>query len=256
MVEKLYLIGIGPGDLKYLTLEAVEIIRKLKLFLIPVKVGKKEALTLKRKEILLQIKAKEDFRLLEIYFPERKKTGIYEEEVKKWREKKAEILKKVLEKETEKEVGFLVWGDPSLYDGHLEIFKEVQKELGFSLEVIPGISAFQILSAKHQVSLTEVAGTLIFTTPRGLKKLGQIEHRIVVFLDNYETYKNFISQNLKIYWGAYLGTSEEVLLSGNLKEILPKILELRRNLRKEKGFIMETYFLSPTSNLKVLSHEE
>lgn len=256
MVKKLYLIGMGPGDIKYLTLEAVETIRKLKLFLIPVKIGKKAALTLKRKEILLQIKANEDFRVLEIYFPERKKTGIYEEEVKRWREKKAQILKEVLEREMEREAGFLVWGDPSLYDGHLEIFKELQKELGFSLEVVPGISAFQILSAKHQISLTEIAGTLIFTTPRGLKKLGQIEHRVIVFLDNYETYKNFASQNLEIYWGAYLGTPEEVLLSGELKEVLSQIVELRRKLRKDKGFIMETYLLSPILNSGALSYEE
>ncbi len=249
MIEKIYLIGMGPGDVKYLTLEAVEVIRKLKLFLIPVKAGKKEALTLKRKEIIAQIKPEKDYRLLEIPFPERKRTGSYKKEVKKWRESKAQILKEVLKKETEKEGGFLVWGDPSIYDGHLEIFKEVQKELNFSLEVIPGISAFQILSAKHQISLTEIGGTLIFTTPRGIKKFTQLQDRIVVFLDNYETYKNFTSQNLKIYWGAYLGTPEEILFSGNLKEVLPQIIELRRKLRKEKGFIMETYLLSPISEL-------
>lgn len=245
MVEKVYLIGMGPGDVKYLTLEAVEIIRKLKLFLIPAKFGKKELLTLKRKEIISQIKKQEDFRFLEIPFPERKKGGIYEEEVKKWRKEKAQILREVLRKESEREVGFLVWGDPSLYDGHLEIFKEVQKDLGFSLEVIPGISAFQILSAKHQISLTEIAGTLTFTTPKGLKKMNFIDHHVVVFLDNYESYKNLFSQELKIYWGAYLGTPEEVLFSGNLKEILPQLIELRRNLRKKRGFIMETYLLVP-----------
>lgn len=245
MIEKIYLIGMGPGDIKYLTLEAIEVIRKLKLFLIPAKTGKKEVLSLKRKEIIAQIKNKEDFYFLEIPFPERKKTGAYEEEVRRWRESKAQVLKEVLQRETEKEAGFLVWGDPSLYDGHIEIFKKLQKELNFSLEVIPGISAFQILSAKHQISLTEIAGTLTFTTPRGLKRLKSIDHHVVVFLDNYESYKNFAFSGLKIYWGANLGSSEEVLLAGNLREVLSKLITLRRNLRKEKGFIMETYLLVP-----------
>lgn len=248
MIEKIYLIGMGPGDIKYLTLEAAETIRKLNLFLIPAKAGKKESLALKRKEIIAQIKSTKNFRILEVSFPERKKTGIYEEEVKKWRFQKGQILKEVLQKETEKEVGFLVWGDPSLYDGHIEIFKEVQKDLNFELEIIPGISAFQILSAKHQISLTEIAGTLTFTTPRGLKKLKSLDHHVVVFLDNYESYKNLNFSQLQIYWGAYLGTSEEVILSGNLKEVLPKLINLRRKLRKEKGFIMETYLLVPERN--------
>ncbi|RKX61746.1 MAG: precorrin-6A synthase (deacetylating), partial [Thermodesulfobacteriota bacterium] len=34
MVKKVYLIGMGPGNLEYLTLEAVDLIKRLPLFLI------------------------------------------------------------------------------------------------------------------------------------------------------------------------------------------------------------------------------
>ncbi|MGB9667890.1 MAG: SAM-dependent methyltransferase [Thermosulfidibacteraceae bacterium] len=44
MLSKLYLIGIGPGDPKYLTLEARGLIEKLDLFLIPEKGGGKKEL--------------------------------------------------------------------------------------------------------------------------------------------------------------------------------------------------------------------
>jgi len=250
MVKKVYLIGMGPGNLKYLTLEAVDLIKRLPLFLIPLKSSKKTYLTEKRKEILYKIRKDQNFKIVEIPFPERKRSFQYKEAVISWRRKKAEILIKVLQKESTEEAGFIVWGDPSIYDGHIEIFKDVQKQIPIEFEIIPGISAFQILSAKHKIPLTKIAGSLLFTTPRGLKKFSEIKENTVVFLDNYESYRKFNQEDLKIYWGAYLGTEKEVLLSGRLSEIKEKIIELRRKLRKENGWIMEIYFLLPEDKIK------
>ena len=250
MVKKVYLIGMGPGNLKYLTLEAVDLIKRLPLFLIPLKSSKKTYLTEKRKEILYKIRKDRNFKIVEIPFPERKRSFQYKEAVTSWRRKKAEILIKVLQKESTEEVGFIIWGDPSIYDGHIEIFKDVQKQIPIEFEIIPGISAFQILSAKHKIPLTKIAGSLLFTTPRGLKKFSEIKENTVVFLDNYESYRKFNQKDLKIYWGAYLGTEKEVLLSGRLSEIKEKIIELRRKLRKENGWIMEIYFLLPEDKVK------
>ena len=250
MVKKVYLIGMGPGNLKYLTLEAVDLIKRLPLFLIPLKSSKKTYLTEKRKEILYKIRKDQNFKIVEIPFPERKRSFQYKEAVISWRRKKAEILIKVLQKESTEEVGFIIWGDPSIYDGHIEIFKDVQKQIPIEFEIIPGISAFQILSAKHKIPLTKIAGSLLFTTPRGLKKFSEIKENTVVFLDNYESYRKFNQKDLKIYWGAYLGTEKEVLLSGRLSEVKEKIIELRRKLRKENGWIMEIYFLLPEDKIK------
>ena len=250
MVKKVYLIGMGPGNLKYLTLEAVDLIKRLPLFLIPLKSSKKTYLTEKRKEILYKIRKDQNFKIVEIPFPERKRSFQYKEAVISWRRKKAEILIKVLQKKSTEEAGFIVWGDPSIYDGHIEIFKDVQKQIPIEFEIIPGISAFQILSAKHKIPLTKIAGSLLFTTPRGLKKFSEIKENTVVFLDNYESYRKFNQKDLKIYWGAYLGTEKEVLLSGRLSEVKEKIIELRRKLRKENGWIMEIYFLLPEDKIK------
>ena len=250
MVKKVYLIGMGPGNLKYLTLEAVDLIKRLPLFLIPLKSSKKTYLTEKRKEILYKIRKDRNFKIVEIPFPERKRSFQYKEAVISWRRKKAEILIKVLQKESTEEAGFIIWGDPSIYDGHIEIFKDVQKQIPIEFEIIPGISAFQILSAKHKIPLTRIAGSLLFTTPRGLKKFSEIKENTVVFLDNYESYRKFNQKDLKIYWGAYLGTEKEVLLSGRLSEVKEKIIELRRKLRKENGWIMEIYFLLPEDKVK------
>ena len=242
MIKKIYLIGIGPGHPRYLTLEAVELIKKLPLFLLPLKQGKKKDLTEKRKEIILGLRKDKNFRIIEIPFPERKKASDYKNAVSKWRNEKVEILEKVLLREKDREAGFLVWGDPSLYDGHIEIFKELRKKLAFELEVIPGISAFQVLSARHRISLTSIAGSLIFTTPRKLKTMLNLQENTLVFLDNYETYSR-LEEDFQIYWGAYLGTEKEVLISGKLYEVKEKIQKLRRELRKKYGWIMELYFL-------------
>jgi len=46
-----------------------------------------------------------------------------------------------------------------------------------------------------------------------------------------------------IYWGAYLGTPDEILASGPLAETGPRIVELRAQARERKGWIMDTYLL-------------
>jgi precorrin-6A synthase len=242
--KKVYIIGIGPGDPKYLTLEAYEIIKKAKNFIIPLKKGPKEELTKIREKVIEFCKeGNTDYRIIKVEFPERKKGGSYKLEVESWRKEKASILAEIL-KDVD-EACFLVLGDPSLYDGHIEIFKEVSKNLPMEIEVIPGISTINLLSAKHKISLTKVAETLLVTTPRPLRKQKEISRNTVVFLDNYETFKLFKDDSeLMIYWGAYIGTEKEVLFNGKLSQCWQELVELRRKLKEKHGYIMETYLLT------------
>lgn len=242
--KKVYIVGIGPGDPKYLTLEAYEVIKKAKNFIIPLKKGPKEELTKIREKIIEFCKQGDtNYRVIKVNFPERKKGGVYKLEVESWRTEKASILAEFL-KDVD-EACFLVLGDPSLYDGHIEIFKEVSKNLPMEIEVIPGISTIGLLSAKHKISLTKVAESLLITTPRPLRKQKEISRNTVVFLDNYETFKLFKDDSeLVIYWGAYLGTEKEVLFNGKLFECWQELIELRRKLKEKYGYIMETYLLT------------
>jgi precorrin-6A synthase len=242
--KKVYIVGIGPGDPKYLTLEAYEIIKKAKIFIIPLKKGPKEELTKIREKVIEFCKQGDtNYRIIKVEFPERKKGGIYKLEVESWRKEKVSILAEVL-KDVD-EACFLVLGDPSLYDGHIEIFKEVSKNLPMEIEVIPGISTINLLSAKHKISLTKVAETLLITTPRPLRKQKEISRNTLVFLDNYETFKLFKDDSeLMIYWGAYIGTEKEVLFNGKLSQCWQELVELRRKLKEKHGYIMETYLLT------------
>jgi len=245
MVKKLYLIGIGPGDPKYLTLQAKELIERLELFFVPEKIGKKSELTKKRLEIIKFVKGNKPFRVVHLPFPERERGINYQEKVREWRSEKAKILKEALEREEQKEAGFLIWGDPSLYDGHIDIMKEVEKELEIDWEVVPGLSSFQVLSARAKVSLTNIATPLTFHTPRTLRKLKELEHPVVVFLDNYETFQLFKEKELEICWGAYVGNEEEVILKGPINELTTIIKAQRKALKEKKGYLMEIYCLKP-----------
>jgi precorrin-6A synthase len=46
-----------------------------------------------------------------------------------------------------------------------------------------------------------------------------------------------------IYWGAYLGTPDEILVSGPVSEVGERIRRLREEARARKGWIMDTYLL-------------
>jgi precorrin-6A synthase len=84
----------------------------------------------------------------------------------------------------------------------------------------------------------------LITTGRRLRELEKEDiTNAVVLLDNYETYSRFKDPDLHIYWGAYLGNPDEVIMSGKLSDAANNIMEKRRELKKKKGWIMETYIL-------------
>ena len=48
---------------------------------------------------------------------------------------------------------------------------------------------------------------------------------------------------MTIWWGAYLGTPDEILLSGPLAEVGPEIERVRAEARARKGWMFDTYLL-------------
>ena len=62
-------------------------------------------------------------------------------------------------------------------------------------------------------------------------------------LDGECAFKTLASEDLDIYWGAYLGTPDEILLSGPLRDLSAEIEGVRNRARRQKGWIMDTYIL-------------
>jgi precorrin-2 methylase len=55
--------------------------------------------------------------------------------------------------------------------------------------------------------------------------------------------KKLAEEDLHIYWGAYIGTEEEVLVAGKLSETMGDIERIRAEKREQNGWIMDTYLL-------------
>lgn len=250
-MKKIYLIGIGPGNPDYLTVQAINTMKKVDVFFLLEKGEQKgcDDPVKARKEILKRYLDGRTYRVVTAKIPVRKKSGkSYQEGVKTWRGQKAEVITELIKDKMRdgESAAFLVWGDPSLYDGHLEILQHILKEkaLNFEYEVIPGITSVQVLAEKHRIPLNRIGETIVITTGRRLKGYSPAEiTNIVVLLDSYSTFRHFKDADIDIYWGGYLGTEDEILFSGKLKDIIEDLKKIRNDAKKKKGWLMDTYIL-------------
>lgn len=68
-------------------------------------------------------------------------------------------------------------------------------------------------------------------------------------LDADCTFKQVASGDIDIYWGAYIGTEDESLVAGHLRDVMGDIERIRSEEKKRKGWIMDTYLLRKTTDL-------
>ncbi|CAM5220979.1 Precorrin-6A synthase [deacetylating] OS=Bosea thiooxidans OX=53254 GN=ARD30_17775 PE=4 SV=1 [Bosea thiooxidans] len=62
-------------------------------------------------------------------------------------------------------------------------------------------------------------------------------------LDGEQAFTKLDPAELDIYWGAYLGTPDEILIAGPLAERSAEIASVRAEARARHGWIMDTYLL-------------
>ncbi|MDI6782321.1 MAG: precorrin-6A synthase (deacetylating) [bacterium] len=261
-MKKIYLIGIGAGNPDYLTVQAINTMKKVDVFFLLEKEGCEELVGI-RKEILEKYLEEGRYRVVTAEICERKKGGrLYEQGVETWRQQKAGVILELIKhKMNDGETGaFLIWGDPSLYDGQLEILQYILKQgvVDFEYEAIPGITSVQVLAERHKIPLNRIGETIVIATGRRLKEYAPSEVKnIAVVLDSYAAFRHFRDEDIDIYWGAYLGTADEILISGRLKDVIEDIQKLRKEAKKRKGWIMDAYILRRVEGLemdKVDSH--
>jgi precorrin-6A synthase len=139
---------------------------------------------------------------------------------------------------------FLAWGDPALYDSTLRILDAVTAEVDITYDVIPGITAVQALTARHRIPLNDVGEPVLITTGRQLRAHG-LSGSAVVLLDADCSFQA-CRPDTRIWWGAYLGTEDELLVAGTIGEVGMHIVALRAKARARHGWIMDTYLLRAT----------
>ncbi len=248
-MRRLLIIGIGAGDPEQVTVQAIKALNRADVFFVVDKGSDKQDLMLLRQEICERYVANRSYRMVGIPEPERDRQAPgYRQAVQQWRSERAGIWADVIRDElADGGCGaFLVWGDPGLYDSTVAIVEQIigVSAMELEFEVIPGISSVQALAARHRVSLTQVGKPLHITTGRRLAGEGIPAHcdDVVVMLDASCSF-TAVDPGTAIYWGAYLGTKDEILLSGTVGDAGGQIQAARAEARARKGWIMDTYLL-------------
>ena len=152
-MRTILIVGIGAGDPAFLTLQAVEALKRTNVVFLPMKGEEKAGLNAVRIQLLERAVPDGGYRLVPFDVPERRvaETPAYQGSIDDWRGALREAYRGLFEAELDagQTGAFLVWGDPSLYDGTLTIVEEMRREMALEVEVIPGISAVQALAAAH-----------------------------------------------------------------------------------------------------------
>jgi precorrin-6A synthase len=251
-VRRLSVIGIGAGDPEYMTVQAIKALNQVDVFFFLDKGEDKEDLMGLRREICKRYIEHDRYRIVEAKDPDRDLGGpAYGDAVSTWHEQRVILYERLLGTETvDGQTGaFLVWGDPALYDGTLRILETLKARAGFPFEltVFPGISAIGALTARHKIPLNQTGGSVQVTTGRRLAE-GWPEGAsdVVVMLDTSCVFRKFDDYGTTIYWGAYLGTADEILISGTIAECGEEIERVRSAARARKGWMFDTYLLRRT----------
>lgn len=249
-MRRLLLIGIGAGDPEYVTVQAARALNEVDVFFVVDKGGDAEDLVALRRLVLERFIERPRYRIVELLDPPRDRgAASYGAAVDDWRGRRADLWGAALRDELDDDgVGaLLIWGDPSLYDSTIDVVGRIRDGGGiaFDHEVIPGVSSIHALAARHRVALNRVGGAIQITTGRRLAGHGWPEgvDDLVVMLDSDCSFDSIDPDGVEIYWGAYLGTPDEVLVAGPLREVAEEIRRVRAEARRRKGWIMDTYLL-------------
>ena len=243
-------IGIGSGSPAHLTAEAAAALNRVDVFLVADKRAETSDLAAIRTDLCRAVITGHDYRVIEVADPARDRDPSgYREAVADWHARRARAYADVITRELPDggTLGFLVWGDPALYDSTLRIVEQIRASgVDLALEVYPGISSVQLLAARHQMVLNTVGGPIYVTTGRRLvdefrPDLGTV----VVMLDGDLACGRLVEEHpdLEIWWGAQLGLADEALIHGRLRDVLPGLTERRSAIRAERGWVMDVYAL-------------
>jgi precorrin-6A synthase len=246
---RLLVIGIGAGNPEHMTMQAIGALNRADIVLLPRKGDSKADLAELRREICRRYLTNPTARIVEFDLPKRDADSeAYLTSVDEWHAAIAGVYARLLADELggQGAAAFLVWGDPSLYDSTLRILERLRETHGvaFDLEVTPGITSIQALTASHAMPLNMLAGPVLFTTGRRLARdIASGADTVVVMLDGQMAFEALPADDYDIYWGAYLGMEGEVIVGGRLADVSAEIAAKRAAGRAENGWIMDVYIL-------------
>jgi len=248
-MKRILIIGIGAGNPEYVTIQAVNALNQVDVFFILDKGASKEKLTEFRRELCRRYIQGHDYRFVDASSPEWERgSADYDATIENLNRDKRGIFERLIgEGLADGECGaFLVWGDPTLYDSTIRIVEAIARSGRHAIdyEVIPGITAAQALAAKHKTTLNLIGEAIEITTGRRIAEgFPNNVDSVIVMLDAENGYKRFADEDIDIFWGAYIGTPDEILIAGKLNEVVDDIERVRAEARRANGWIMDTYLM-------------
>jgi len=252
-MKRILIIGIGAGDPDYITVQAIKALNRVDVFFLMDKGPAKHKLRALREELCRQHIKDHAYRFVEAPSPPRDTAPAdYRACVDELNREKQGVFERMIEAELAdgETAGILVWGDPMLYDSTIRNVEAIAADgrHPIAYEVFPGITAVQALAARHKIPLNRIAEPVALTTGRKLAEgFPKDVDSVVVLLDGEDTYRRFVDADvhgdMEIYWGAYLGTPDEILIAGKVADVAEEIHRRRSEARRTHGWIMDTYLM-------------
>jgi len=139
-------IGVGPGDPELLTIKARRVLEQVDVLCIPKSRQERESLALS----IVSGALKKEWKVIELLLPMTRD----QEELERHQVNAAQKINSELA--SGKDVAFITLGDPTLYSTFTYLMKFVREiDPDVKVEIIPGVSAINGVSAWMQIPLAE-----------------------------------------------------------------------------------------------------
>lgn len=245
-------LGVGMGP-QHVTAEVAEALRGSDYVLAAEKSADDQLLALRRRIVETYPGPQGPAEVVAVPDPPRDRSpelsaGGYQTAVSDWHDARAAQYATLLAQRGGT-AAFLVWGDPSLYDSTIRILEKVRAlGVGLDYDVLPGISAPQLLAARHRVVLHEVGQPVHVTTGRRLPEaVAAGQDNIVAMLNPPPERLDFTGlADWTLWWGANLGAPGEHLLHGRVADVLPALAPARAAAQQTDGWVMDVYLMRKT----------
>jgi precorrin-6A synthase (deacetylating) len=253
MIKRIRVIGVGLGSPQHLTLEAIEALASVEVFVFTdgeSEAGITAAFEAMRAEVVASGRG---HRVVEVTDPER--THVSDRDPAAYGPEGHDGMRAPVDayadalaglEPHEETVGFLVWGDPSVHDSRVRLVDALVERFPAQVDVIPGIGAAELLAARHRIALNPRGASVHVTTgARLLEEYDPALGDVIVILDGQLRCLELAEMypDLEIHWGAHLGTDDEVLVAGRVADVGAELRAMRARAIETRGWVVDAYLL-------------
>ena len=252
-MKTILIIGIGAGDPDYITVQAAKALNRVDVFFLMDKGPAKQKLRALREALCRQHIKDRAYRFAEAESPPRDTAPAdYRASVDALNREKQDVFERMIEGEMKdgETAGVLVWGDPMLYDSTIRNIEAIAAGGGHRNR-IRGVSRHHCRAGARGTPQDPAqphrrAGPAHHgpQAGRGISAGHRQRRRAARRRGHLQALRRCKTHgDMEIYWGAYLGTPDEILISGKLADVADEIQRRRAEARRANGWIMDTYLM-------------